>query len=829
MPSQSATTVPWPEEYAALEGVLLNQLGGESRIVILRTISEGKSGALVMVVDVSSESFTGQAILKLDQTRDSRRNQALEYERHEKAFEVAPEYAAEYLPKLVCAARQGNQVAALTTIAGRGLEYAMAWSNCSYGPQLETAIQLSEDLLERWNVDYVLDPDVRTPQHLLSAWLGHRLVRENGGRIHEFVETKCAFDPQAPTFLFDGDWFPNPLAFGNGQVELPETARLRPIRGNQHGDLHGKNVLVTKQFEVDPHYYLIDLDFYRDDGFLFYDHAIFELDYLLTSHETIRPRHWKAMMLNLVRDRPGVRDTGLTGVDIGIIQLVREFRDKPKQWVDRHQPNRLSFLESQHLLARVAAGLAIAHQLRDDRSRALGFLYAAYNVKDYLALHEFEWPKHGPAYAIEKLYENPADTPEATAPLQDIGAGATPATSRPSKLTVAVLDLSCPDAQQVPDQTADSMTDGIISELSRIDWFTTIRRSASQVYKDRETDPQRAGRELQADYVLRGSVRTVDNVLRISIHLIETRSGDEVWSDKFRFDPEIEDQFTNEDIVANAIAAMMNAELARNERKHAMQCDPSEADAWQLFMRARWHFLQVNQDDDELAKQMAQKAIDKAPDYSDPYAQMAQIQNRSIFYGWTDSSDAALASPIDLARRAVSLDPGNSYAHESLARAYMFAGRTSKAVREAETAVSLNPSSSTANMWLALCLVWAGKPAEALPVVDLSLRLGPFDEGLVYKLAIKATAYLLLGRRQKAEELGMKIVETSHGHMIPQLFRALTLGRHGRLEEARQEIQLVLRDRPDMNCGKIRGMMSGMNPQLQERLIKRVAELGLPE
>ena len=140
---------------------------------------------------------------------------------------------------------------------------------------------------------------MRMPQDLLDSWLDYRIHADRGGRIHEFLNTKCALPPETPSFTFDGDWFPNPLAFARRIVDLQDTTRLRAVRGNQHGDLHGKNVLVTKQFEDNPQYYLIDLDFYRDDGFLFYDHGIFELDYLLTSRESIKPAHWKTLLDNL--------------------------------------------------------------------------------------------------------------------------------------------------------------------------------------------------------------------------------------------------------------------------------------------------------------------------------------------------------------------------------------------------------------------------------------------------------------------------------------------------------------------------------------------------
>ncbi|MEX3007272.1 hypothetical protein [Hoeflea sp. TYP-13] len=832
MQSNNQSAIPWPEDYAALEQTLLKELGGDSRIYIHRTISEGKSGARVMVADVTSDRFTGQAILKLDRAVGSRRAEALEHERHKHAIEMAPEYAEAYLPKLVCAVRHQDEVAALTTIAARGLEYAVSWAACPYGPQLDTAVRLSDDLLERWNAKYNLDPDMLMPQDLLNSWLDYRTDPGRGGRIHDFISANCAIPPETPAFTYDGEWFPNPLAFALRLIQLPESARLRAVRGNQHGDLHGKNVLVTKQFEADPHYYLIDLDFYRDDGFLFYDHGIFELDYLLTSRERISPQHWKTLLGNLKRVAPKERDAGLQGEDIGILQLVHQFRDRPRQWVDRHEPNRLSFLESQYLLARLTAGLAISHQRRDNLSRAMAFLYAADNLKDYLALHEFEWPKHGPEFGLDALYRTDASASSATHQPQ----GSTsqtmpdqPDLGRPPKRAIAVLPfVGLPD-QSERDRITDSLSDGIIAELSRIDWFTTIGRTSTQAYRDADPDPVRVGRELNAQYLVMGTVREKGDEFQTAVRLVDTSSGEDVWSDRYPLKPDIEDIFTAEDKIAHTIASQIDIELAQNEWARALRKRPENLDSWDMFMRARWHFFQYTREDDEIARQMCLDAMKEAPNYSAPYALLAQLKNRSVFFGWTEGSPEGFAEALQYGRKAVKLDPGSSFAHESLTHAYMFSGRTNVAIREAETAISLNPCSGGAHQALAVALLWAGKPAEALPVIDISLRLSPFGQSLVYKLAIKSAALLLLGRLQKSEELARQAMDTGHGQVIGHVTLALTLNRQGRLEEAREAVRQASQKRPDMKIGIIQKMASGMNPELKDALVKRLTILGMPE
>jgi len=116
----------------------------------------------------------------------------------------------------------------------------------------------SVELLEEWNRDYRIADGLRTPQELLQKWLGYRLDPEEG-RIHRFVTDHCGLAPDEPSFIFEGRWYPNPLAFALGARPLPDHLRLRAAIGNQHCDMHGNNLLVNAVQSGEPHYYLIDL------------------------------------------------------------------------------------------------------------------------------------------------------------------------------------------------------------------------------------------------------------------------------------------------------------------------------------------------------------------------------------------------------------------------------------------------------------------------------------------------------------------------------------------------------------------------------------------
>ena len=392
--------LPWPESYRGILPEIHGKWGIDGEILLSRQLSGGKSGALVFAADIESAGFTGQAILKLDSAGDSAHQEALEASLHRQAIDDAPEFAGRHLPKIINALHAGDQFALLSTIAGRGLEYAEPWPACAYDQQLSIIGRLSRELLEDWNHDYRLNSGMRMPHQLVQAWLGHRMIPEQGGRIHSFLADLCKLSPDEPSITFEGHWYPNPLAFACAVRELPERTRMRAVKGHIHGDMHGLNLLVSPALSQEPNYYIIDLADYQSQQYLLFDHAYFELAYLLTARANASPASFETLLARLSYfDHVGDR-RGLQADDLGLIGIVEALRQEVKDWTDRHEADRLSYMESQFILARVAAGLNFAHKRVSEDMRRMAFIYAAFSLKDYLKLNKVDWPKHGPPFAM---------------------------------------------------------------------------------------------------------------------------------------------------------------------------------------------------------------------------------------------------------------------------------------------------------------------------------------------------------------------------------------------------------------------------------------------
>ena len=237
-------TNEWPSSYSELLPHLRNAWQVQGEIYLNRRLSGGKSGALVYLVDITTAAFEGLAILKLDNAPDPGVEDEHEAFLHAQAISDAPEFADKHLPRVIHATVENEQLAILSTVAGRRLENAIPLTECSHDRQTLVLKTVSRELLDDWNADYRLDEDVLPPQDLLRSWLGFRLNPEQGGGIHTFVEKTCGLPYAIPTFNCNGHWLPNPLFFAEGRAELPERLDLRGAIGHCHGDFHGRNLLV---------------------------------------------------------------------------------------------------------------------------------------------------------------------------------------------------------------------------------------------------------------------------------------------------------------------------------------------------------------------------------------------------------------------------------------------------------------------------------------------------------------------------------------------------------------------------------------------------------
>src|SRR5262249_49908521 len=129
----------------------------------------------------------------------------------------------------------------------------------------------------------------------------------------------------------------------------------------------------------------------------------------------------------------------------------------------------------------------------------------------------------------------------------------------PSKPSIAVLPFGNLSGDPQQQYFSDGITEDIITELSRFHQLIVIARHSSFQFREQGADLKRIGRELNAQYVVEGSIRRAGDRVRITAQLIEAASGSHLWAE--RYDRNLADLFDLQDEVAKMIASALAVRL----------------------------------------------------------------------------------------------------------------------------------------------------------------------------------------------------------------------------------------------------------------------------
>jgi serine/threonine protein kinase/Flp pilus assembly protein TadD len=283
--------------------------------------------------------------------------------------------------------------------------------------------------------------------------------------------------------------------------------------------------------------------------------------------------------------------------------------------------------------------------------------------------------------------------------------------------SVAVLYFENLSSAKEDEYLRDGMTEDIITELANIKNLKVFPRPALLPYRDKPVTAPQVGRELNACYVLGGSLRRAGNRLRITAQLVETRTGHALWAQ--RFDREMDDVFEVQDEIARSIAQAFRINLSPQEEEKIASKPTQNSVAYDYHLRGRSY---ARRESLEFALQMYEQAIKLDPNFALAHAGIAYIcgvihEIREHNPKWVERGDAAcdkalrldpnLAEAlvararisysqrkhdqaIEFAKRAIVLKPDCEGVYNVLGRAYFASGRFQEAAELTEKAIEAN-------------------------------------------------------------------------------------------------------------------------------------------
>jgi TolB-like protein/Flp pilus assembly protein TadD len=402
--------------------------------------------------------------------------------------------------------------------------------------------------------------------------------------------------------------------------------------------------------------------------------------------------------------------------------------------------------------------------------------------------------------------------------------------------SIAVLPFE-PLGQDMNDELLGlGMADAVIGKMSKLKQILVLPTSAVSRYKGPASDPRAAGRALEVDAILSGTVQRSAERIRATVQLVNVSSGRTIWSDKF--DQTFTDIFAIQDSISDSVARSLAPNLTAEEQKGLEKHYTKNAVAYDSYMMGLYFWNQRTKEGLEKAIDYFGQAVEKDPKFALAYALMADCHFLLFYYRYDPRPDriqnakaaadralllddsiaeahvaaamvqfcrardseiagSAEETGINSLRRALSLNPNLPTAHQRYAWALCARGHLDEAVREMRRAQELDPLSHTNNTALGVILTFARQYREALVYCHKAAELATNDaaaqENVAYAYALNGMYQQAIEHYEKAAKLdperkgdalaAIAAVRISAGHkseadsMMPEILKLAAKGK----------------------------------------------------
>jgi len=296
--------------------------------------------------------------------------------------------------------------------------------------------------------------------------------------------------------------------------------------------------------------------------------------------------------------------------------------------------------------------------------------------------------------------------------------------------SIAVLPFTDMSAEGDQAYFSDGISEEILNLLAGVDGLHVAARTSSFAFRDTQTNIREIGRLLNVSTVLEGSVRKIDNRVRLTAQLINIEDGFHIWSQTY--DRELTDIFALQDEVANHIATALVESFAGLSIQPVGRTDSFAAS--QAYRTGRIHWWRRTPGELQRAIELFAKALEHDARFAPAYAAMADTWLLLSLYGNVNTLKATRKAEAMIVK-ALEIDPGSEEAFAALGLARMQIGQMDAAESALRQAMELNENYVPAQLWLAGLLGDLGRYPEEHLVLEKAMTLDPLNELLAVNYA----------------------------------------------------------------------------------------------
>lgn len=361
---------------------------------------------------------------------------------------------------------------------------------------------------------------------------------------------------------------------------------------------------------------------------------------------------------------------------------------------------------------------------------------------------------------------------------------------------IAVLPFKCRGTNTDLEALAEGLTEDIVTGLSRFSYLRVIALTSTLRYASDSSDVRAIGKELDARYVMEGSLRQAGSVLRIAVQLVDASTGVHLWAETYNrnFSSEaffdLQDELTPRIVstVADQYGALVHSMSESLRGRSAGQYSAHEA-----LLRAFGYLERVTPEEHREVREILEAALESSPDHSGCQAMLSLIYQAEYSQGYNMRPDP-LGRSLAVARKAVAASPTNSLAHYGLACTLFFQKDFLAFRPAAERSLALNRMDASTTAFLGLLIAYSGNWESGLHLTQRAIELNPHHPGW-YHLGAFHNAYRNHDYRSSVD-IALKI--NMPGYFVAHAALAAAYGQLGEEKRAHAALSELLALAPDI-------------------------------
>lgn len=398
----------------------------------------------------------------------------------------------------------------------------------------------------------------------------------------------------------------------------------------------------------------------------------------------------------------------------------------------------------------------------------------------------------------------------------------------PPRNSIAVLPFVNIGDDPVQEYFADGVVDDVITEVSHFHHLFVIARSSSFSYKNKNVDLREIGRQLGVDYVVEGSIRRMNDRVRLSPRLVFASTGAQLWAE--RFDGELTDIFALQDAISRHIAASIEPKIRATELERARRKPVEDLDSYDYYLQAQPHIESFSGQGYRTALRLLRKSVRLDPTFAPAMAAAAACYLGLHDQGWSFANDDTKHEGLKLAD--IALKQGADDATVLCLVGHTIAGLTSDYSGAAELldrALQINPNYAQAWMRSGMVRVYLDDPKTAIHHADRALSLSPRDSRLSLPLCAKGYANLLLGDYEAAAQVAKRTLTLMTKPEMAYRILITALWHLSRKDEMLAVAAALLKQIPTFRISEWRSRVAFTKDERFDMMAVALREARLPE